>query len=174
MEFYLFLSNLVLELLSDPLLHKFYKKRQLFVIIYLWYAQFDTRALPEGVYFTRLVSAETAPRPAADRLRQTFETDQLLIDHSAPEILTATAARTADAIVVTVRGRDRLSLLAGIEVVFSNNHRETVEQPLDGVRDGREETFVVEVPVARVANATSLEVTLQDVAGNGVSRRLAW
>ena len=75
---------------------------------------------------------------------------------------------------MTVRGRDRLSLLEGIEVVFSNNQRETVEQPLDGVRDGREETFVLEVPLARVANATSLEVTLQDVAGNAVSRRLSW
>ena len=116
----------------------------------------------------------TAPRPAPDRLRQTFETDQLVIDHSPPEILNATAVRTADAIVVTVRGRDRLSLLEGMEVVFSNNHRETVEQPLDGVRDGREETFVLEVPLARVANASSLEVTLQDVAGNSVSRRLTW
>ncbi len=178
-------TQLILWTVSDPdgdnLLHTFSIRREgdeqwidLVTSAREPLAQFDTRALPEGVYFTRLVSAETAPRPTADRLRQTFETDQLLIDHSAPEILTATAARTADAIVVTVRGRDRLSLLAGIDVVFSNNHRETVEQPLDGVRDGREETFVVEVPVARVANATSLEVTLQDVAGNGVSRRLAW
>jgi len=97
-----------------------------------------------------------------------------VIDHSAPEILAATVTRSADAIVVTLRGRDRLSLLAGIDILFSNNHRETVEQPLDGVRDGREETFVLEVPLARVANATALEVTLQDVAGNGVSRRLTW
>jgi hypothetical protein len=59
-------------------------------------------------------------------------------------------------------------------VVFSNNVREMVEQPLDGVRDGREETFVLELPLARVSNATSLEVTLFDLAGNGVARRLTW
>ena len=52
--------------------------------------------------------------------------------------------------------------------------RETVEQPADGVRDGREETFVLELPLARLSNATSLEVTLSDLAGNSVARRLTW
>ncbi|MCC7173534.1 MAG: hypothetical protein IT459_24035, partial [Planctomycetes bacterium] len=138
------------------------------------YAQFDTRHLPEGHYFTRLVATETAPRPAAERLRHTFETDDLLVDHTAPEILEATARRTSDTIIVTVRGRDALALLEGIEVVFSNQVRETVEQPLDGIRDGREETFVLEIPLARVANATTLEVALFDVAGNRSARRLSW
>jgi len=73
---------------------------------------------------------------------------------------------------VTIRGRDALSLLDGIEVVFNNGVRESLEQPADGVRDGREETFTLEVPLARVSNATSLEVTLFDLAGNGTARRL--
>jgi hypothetical protein len=138
------------------------------------YAQFNTRHLPEGIYFTRLTATETAPRPAAERLMHTFETDTLPVDHSPPELLEATARRTAETLLLTVRGRDALSLLEGIEVVFSNNVRETVEQPLDGVRDGREETFVLELPLARVSNATSLEVTLFDLAGNGAARRLTW
>lgn len=138
------------------------------------YAQFDTRHLPEGHYFTRLIATETAPRPAAERLSHTFETDDLLVDHTAPEILAATARRTADTVIVTVRGRDALALLEGIEVVFSNQVRETVEQPLDGIRDGREETFVLEIPLARVANATTLEVSLFDLAGNRAARRLSW
>ena len=138
------------------------------------YALFDTKSLPDGVYFTRLVATETAPRPAAERLTQTFETDDLIVDHTPPEILEATARRDGTSLVVTVRGRDRLSLLDGIEVVFNNGVRETVEQPADGVRDGREETFVLELPLARLSNATSLEVTLGDQAGNSVSRRLTW
>lgn len=138
------------------------------------YAQFDTRPLADGVYFTRLVVTETAPRLAADRLSQTFETDDLIVDHGAPEILEATARRTAESVVVTVRGRDKLSLLDGVEAVFNSNFREVVEQPADGVRDGREETFVLEVPLARIANATSVEVTLYDAAGNGTARRLSW
>ncbi len=105
------------------------------------YAQFNTRHLPDGVYFTRVVASEMAPRPPDERLSQTFETDDLIIDHTPPEILAASARRTSDSVIVTVHGRDKLSLLDGIEVVFTNNVRETVEQPLDGVRDGREETF---------------------------------
>lgn len=178
-------TQLILWTVTDPdgdnLLHTFSIRREgddawtdLVTGARETYAQFDTRALPEGIYFTRLISAETAPRPATERLRQTFETDQLMIDHSPPEILAASAVRTADAVVVTVRGRDRLSLLEGMEAVFNNNQREVVTQPLDGVRDGREETFVLEMPLARTNGATSLEVTLQDVAGNAVSRRLTW
>lgn len=138
------------------------------------YAQFDTRPLADGVYFTRLVVTETAPRPAADRLTQTFETDDLIVDHTGPEIVEATAQRTAEAVIITLRGRDKLSLLDGIEAVFNNHGRETLEQPADGVRDGREETFVLEMPLARIANATSVEVTLYDAAGNGTARRLSW
>ncbi len=138
------------------------------------YAQFDTKNLADGVYFTRLVATETAPRPVDERLTQTFETDDLIVDHTAPEIVGATARRTDTSVVVSVHGRDKLSLLDGIEVVFNNNVRETVEQPADGVRDGRDEKFTLDVPLARVSNATSIEVTLYDSAGNGVARRLNW
>jgi len=138
------------------------------------HVQFDTAHLVDGVYFTRLVARETAPRPTNDQLSQTFETDDLIVDHTAPEALEATARRHGDFVVVTVRGRDQLSLLDGIEVVFNNGVRETVEQPADGIRDGREESFTLEVPIARVSNATSLEVTIYDQAGNGTARRLTW
>jgi hypothetical protein len=138
------------------------------------YAQFDTGHLPDGVYFTRLVAAETAPRPPAERLSITFETDDLVVDHTPPEILEATARRDGDRLVVSVHGRDALSLLAGIEAVFNNGERGETEQPADGIRDSREETFVVELPLARVSGATSVEVTLYDALGNGVSKRLSW
>jgi hypothetical protein len=138
------------------------------------FAQFDTAHLTDGIYFTRLVATETAPRPPAERLTQTFETDDLIVDHTPPEIVEASAKRTGDSVVITVRGRDKISLLDGIEVIFNNAVRETVEQPADGVRDGREETFTLELPLARVSNATSVEVTLYDDAGNGTARRLTW
>ena len=138
------------------------------------YAQFDTKHLPDGVYFTRLVATETAPRAVGDRLVHTFETDDLTVDYTPPEIIAASAQRTAAAVIITVHGRDALSLLEGIDVVFNNNVREKVDQPADGIRDGREETFTLEIPLARVSNATSAEVTLYDAAGNGTARRLSW
>jgi hypothetical protein len=138
------------------------------------YAQFDTAHLPDGIYFTRLIATETAPRPVNDRLSQTFETDDLIVDHTPPEIVEAAAKRVGDSVMVTVRGRDTLSLLDSIDLAFNNGVHETVEQPVDGVRDGREETFTFDVPLARVSNATSVEVTLYDAAGNGTARRLTW
>lgn len=164
---------------GDPLLNTFSIRRDdatawtdLVVAARESFAQFDTRNLADGVYFTRLVVTETGPRPVAERLSRTFETDQLIVDHTPPELVEATAERTGDSVRVTVRGRDALSLLEGIEVVFNNGVRESLEQPADGIRDGREETFVLELPLARVSNATSLEVTLYDLAGNGAARRL--
>lgn len=136
------------------------------------YAQFDTRPLSEGTYFTRLVVQETAPRAAADRLGHTFETDDLVVDHTPPEIVSTGAERQGPILTITLTGRDRWSLLEGIEVVFNNGTRETVEQPADGIRDGREETFTLEIPLARISNASSAEVTLYDAVGNSVSRRL--
>jgi hypothetical protein len=138
------------------------------------FAQFDTAHLPEGTYFTRLVAKETAPRPRPDRLTHTFETDDLVLDHSPPEVLAATARRVGDSLAVTITGRDRHSLLEAIDLVFNNGVRESVKQPADGVRDGREETFSFEAPLARISNATSVEVTLYDAAGNGSARRLSW
>jgi hypothetical protein len=47
-----------------------------------------------------------------------------------------------------------------------------VRQPADGIRDGRVETFVLELPLDRVAGADAVEISLLDAAGNAASRRL--
>ena len=138
------------------------------------YAQFDTAHLPEGVYFTRLVAKQAAPRPEAERLSTTFETDDLVVDHTPPQILDASARRAGARLVVTVHGRDALSLLDSLDAAFNNGVHATVEQPADGILDGKEETFVLEEPLANIAGATSVEVTLYDAAGNGSTRRLSW
>lgn len=138
------------------------------------YVQFETARLTDGVYFTRLIATELAPRPTADRLSVTFETDKLIVDHTPPAIVEASVKPSADRLTVSVHGRDALSLLDGIEVVFNNGYRETLDQPADGIRDGREETFTLEVPLAKAAGATAAEVTLYDDIGNAATRRLTW
>ncbi len=138
------------------------------------YAQFDTSHLAEGLYFTRLIASEQAPRLVAERLTTTFETDDLMVDRTPPVILEATAQRNGDTLRLTVHGRDALSLLDGAEFSFNNGVRETVEQPVDGILDSREESFVLEVPLARVSNATSVEILLYDAAGNNSARRISW
>lgn len=137
------------------------------------YVQFDTLHLQEGTWFTRLVAKETAPRPEAERLSVAFDTDDLLVDHTPPVIEEAAARREAGNLVVEIRGRDALSLLDSAEFTFNNGVHEVVEQPADGILDGKEETFVLELPLARLSGATSVEVTLYDSSGNGATRRLS-
>lgn len=138
------------------------------------FVQFDTSTLQDGVYFTRLVVTEQAPRPVADRLTLRFETDDLIIDRTPPKLAEAQARIEGDRLVLQVRGTDAASLLEGVEFRFNNGLTESVEQPVDGIRDGRTETFRLELPLARVAGATSVEVLLFDAHVNSVSARLSW
>lgn len=138
------------------------------------YAQFDTSALPDGIYFTRLAVSETAPRPAPERLSVTFETDDLRIDRTPPVIVSASATTTGDTLTVTIQGKDALSLLEGAEFRFNHGLERSVEQPADGIRDDREERFVLEIPKSEIAGATSVEVSLYDAALNRAAIRLSW
>ncbi len=136
------------------------------------YVQFDITHLPEGRYFSRLVVSEQAPRPADQRLRYTFETDSLTIDRTAPEIVRVSAEKTDAVWRVLVEGKDTLSQLAGAEVILNNGTRTTLEHPVDGILDGRQETFIAEFPEAKAAGATSAEILLYDQSGNSSSRRV--
>jgi hypothetical protein len=108
----------------------------------------------------------------AQRLRTEFSTDDLVIDHTPPLILDSSVRKDGSNIIVTVHGRDALSLLDGAEFVFNNGYRKTVEHPVDGINDGREETYELPCPVAKVVGATSVEIRLSDEAGNTAARRL--
>ena len=136
------------------------------------YVQFETGSLAEGLYLTRLTATEQAPRPAKNRLSYIFETDNLLVDRTAPVITTSGAQRANGKLIITVDGRDALSLLEGAEFILNNGVRETITHPADGMLDGHQEVFVAEIPEARAAGATSVEVVLYDQAGNSSSVRL--
>lgn len=136
------------------------------------YAQFETGGLAEGLYFTRLAVSEQAPRPAAQRLSYTFETDSLLVDRTPPVLGTPAVTRAGGLLQISVPGRDALSLLEGVEFVLNNGARLVVTHPADGILDGREERFVAEIPEARAAGATSVEIILYDRLGNAATTRV--
>ncbi|MEI6106915.1 MAG: hypothetical protein WCR49_07845 [Opitutae bacterium] len=136
------------------------------------YVQFDTGALPEGVYLTRLTASEQSPRPAKQRLSYTFETDSLVVDRTPPVITDTQVARTDGKLLLTVEGTDVLSLLEGAEFVLNNGMHETVIHPVDGILDGHHESFAAEIPESKAAGANSVEILLYDAAGNSASRRL--
>lgn len=134
--------------------------------------QFDRSHLEDGVYFTRLVVREQAPRAEKERLEVIFETDDLVIDHTAPTFESAAAEIHDGRLRISVRGRDARSLLAGIEIALNNGHRTTVEQPADGILDSPHETFVAEIALTDVSSATSAEIILHDQSGNSAAKRL--
>ncbi|WP_138223391.1 hypothetical protein [Nibricoccus aquaticus] len=136
------------------------------------FAQFDTTHLADGVYDTRVTATEQAPRPFADRLTVTFETDDLVIDKTPPVITEVKVARTADALLITVSGRDAVSLLIGAEFVFNNGHRAEATQPDDAIRDSRAESFTLRLEPEKALNATTVEVLLYDELGYATSRRI--
>jgi hypothetical protein len=137
------------------------------------FVQFETLHLKEGTWFTRLVAKQAAPRPQAERLSVEFETDDLIIDHTPPAIEETSVKRAGGNLVVSIRGKDALSILDSAEFSFNNGEHDIVEQPADGILDGMEETFVLELPLAKLSGATSVEVTLYDSSGNGATTRLA-
>lgn len=136
------------------------------------YVQFETGGLPEGIYFTRLAVSEQAPRPVAQRLSYTFETDHLLVDRTPPVLSAPTVTRADGLVLISVTGRDALSVLEGAEFSLNNGLQASVSHPADGILDGREERFVVEIPEAKTAGATSVEIILYDHAGNAATTRV--
>ena len=136
------------------------------------YVQFQTGEMPEGLYLTRLTASEQAPRPAAQRLTYAFETDSLLVDRTPPVITFTQVQRSEGRVLITVEGKDALSLLEGAEFLLNNGAHETVTHPADGILDGRQERFVAEIPEAKVSGATSVEIILYDQPGNSSSVRL--
>ncbi len=136
------------------------------------YVQFETGGLPEGGYLTRLIVSEQSPRPAAQRLSYTFETDALLVDRTPPTITANNVSRVGGQLLITVAGADALSLLEGAEFVLNNGTRATMTHPADGILDGRQETFTAEISEPRAAGATSVEILLYDHPGNSSTVRL--
>jgi hypothetical protein len=137
------------------------------------YVQFETGSLPEGLYLTRLTASEQAPRPAQQRLSYTFDTDSLLVDRTPPVISDTQVTKADSQLRISVGGTDALSLLEGAEFVLNNGTHETVMHPADGILDGRQERFSVEIPEAKTAGATSVEILLYDQAGNSATVRLS-
>ncbi|MDI1319800.1 MAG: hypothetical protein PSW75_06340, partial [bacterium] len=117
-------------------------------------------------------ASEQGPRPAKQRLSYTFETDALLVDRTPPAITATAVARADGKLVVSIEGTDALSLLEGAEFVLNNGTHETVTHPADGILDGKQEKFTAEIPEAKAAGATSVEILLYDQAGNSATVRL--
>jgi len=137
------------------------------------YAVFNTDGMEEGRYRTQLEVRETAPRPTDQRLSVTFEGESFVIDHSPPEILARDVQRTASGgLRIELVAQDLGSLLLGAEVRLNNGNRYEFAQTLDGILDGKRETFIIEIAADEVGASTHLEATVIDSHYNATTHRL--
>jgi hypothetical protein len=76
-------------------------------------------------------------------------------------------------VAARIRARDQLSLLRGAEFNLNSGANYAVENPVDGILDGREESFTIELTAVELGSATSVEIVILDQNGNSAARRLA-
>jgi len=133
---------------------------------------FSTADLPEGPYVLKLTVTETAPRPGPDRQSVVYESDDLTVDRTPPEILETSRSATDSAVTIRVTARDQWSVLRGARAVLNNGAEIESVFPEDGILDGNEETFLLEIPRAATTGATNAEIMVVDQAGNRTSQRI--
>lgn len=136
------------------------------------WVQFDRSALPDGIYFTKLEVTETAPRPESQRHAIIFETDDLIVDQTAPVITDVNVHRGPKQTTVEVEGYDGMSLLLGVEISVNNGRYFESDQTADGILDEQSERFMVTLPASALEDATGIQVILQDTAGNQSAQRI--
>lgn len=136
------------------------------------WTQIDRRTLREGVYFTRLFVCETAPRPEEEQLEISFDTDNLVIDHTAPVIELIDVEAQAGELVIQVKVTDSMTLLRNVRFVFNNGHKITLHQPVDGILDSQQERFELRVPASLLYSATVVDIHASDQADNLSTQRI--
>lgn len=134
--------------------------------------QFDRRSLAEGTYFSRLWIEEDAPRTPEDRQHVEFATDDLVIDLTPPVITAATVSEASGKTTVSIEARDAYSALEGVRLAFNNGYSVEVNQPTDGMLDGRSEQFFTSIDQRLIAMATAVEIYVMDSADNVAVKRI--
>ncbi len=122
---------------------------------------FDARALPDGIYRFRLEASDRPDNPAGEALVAERVSEPVVVDHTAPALVSVEKAGPGRLRVVVA---DALSPLTTAEVSRDAAEWQPVA-PADGLLDGRREAFLVDAP----PGAGLLLLRLEDAAYNGVA-----
>jgi hypothetical protein len=128
------------------------------------YYSFDSTVLPDGRYRFRLVASDVSSNVPGEGLEADFVTDPVIVDHTAPEVVSA--SRTGSSVTAVVR--DVLSPLRKAEYSVDADEWKPA-QSQDGLLDGREERLEIEVG----SGARLLLLRLTDASYNVVTHDLS-
>ena len=106
----------------------------------------DTTSTPDGTYVVRIVASDATANAPADALTGARDTAPFDVDNTPPQIAAATPdAPAGGETVVRVTVTDAQSAVTHVEYTLDAETWQVV-YPIDGIPDGREETFEVTVP----------------------------
>lgn len=126
----------------------------------------DTTALPEGVYRVKVEASDELANPAEKVLKHELESGTILVDHTPPVFKTlGLKGRRVSGEVV-----DGLGPIARIEVAVAGSEEWRPVHPSDGIFDEASETFDADVSAIVPAGAAIVSVRAYDAAGNVVVR----
>jgi len=125
----------------------------------------DGYTLADGRYVLKIVARDTPSNPEADALSSEFQTEPFDIDNT-PPVITPSAPRKSAAgkIAISFTAIDKTGYIARAEYSLDGGDWQTVA-PVDGIADGPEETFVVEVSQDS-ARSRLLTLRVFDSSGN--------
>jgi sugar lactone lactonase YvrE len=111
-------------------------KRGLLDTLTVW----DTSSVPNGTYVVKIVASDAAAHPPDRALRGELESTSFDIDNTAPAVTVGAVRRDGTRLVAVAEVRDTDSPLTRVEYSLDGQTWRAAF-PLDGILDGREETF---------------------------------
>lgn len=133
-------------------------RRDLWDTILTW----DTTSVPDGFYTVKVVASDRSANPAAQTLSGEKESELFEVDNTAPTIEITNLRREGGRLRATVVVRDTTSMPERVEV-STDASRWRALYPTDGVADGHEERFDVDVDSG---DARTLLVRATDALNN--------
>lgn len=133
-------------------------RRDVWDTIFTW----DTTSVPDGFYTVKLVASDRASNPTAQALTAERESELFEIDNTAPSIEVANVRLEGGRLRASIVVRDSTSMPERVEV-STDASRWRALYPVDGVADGHEERYEVELDAA---GARTLLVRATDALNN--------
>lgn len=133
-------------------------RRDLWDSIFTW----DTTSVPDGFYTVKVVASDRSANPEAQTLSGERESELFEVDNTAPTIEMTNFRREGGRLRATVVVRDTTSMPERVEVSTDASRWRAI-YPTDGVADGHEERFDVDVDAG---DARTLLVRATDTLNN--------
>jgi len=103
---------------------------------------FDTISFPDGVYFLKIVAADSPSNPAGMDLKSEKVSQPLVIDNSLPVIKNLLVVKDKDKLVLTFQAEDSFSSIEEVKYLIRPEEWKSIF-PEDGICDSKQENFKV-------------------------------